>query len=287
MAFREAEIGEGLQLLVDPVGHLAGDAVPFPHAVVEPAPQPPHPLGRALGPHRPAQLVGLGGGEPRAVDRQLHELFLKQRHPQRLSQRRLHRRMVVGDGFLAVASLDVRMHRPTLDRAWPDQRDLDHQVVEHPRLQPRQRGHLRSRLHLEHPDGIGALQHLVHRRLAQVQLGQIDLDALVLGHQVDDVVQRREHAQPEQVELHQTYCRAVVFVPLQHTAVLHPRPLHRAHVGDRAVADHHAAGVDAHVPRQVGDLHGQVDHRFGDVLDVRRVGQVVPHWLICLLQASC
>ena len=158
----------------------------------------------------------------------------------------------------------------------PDQRDLDHQVVEHPRLQPGQGGHLRPGLHLEHPDGIGALQHLVDRGLGQIQLGQIHLDALVLGHQVDDVVQRREHAQPEQVELHQTYCRAVVFVPLQHTAVLHPRPFHRAHVGDRAVADHHAAGVDAHVPRQVGDLHGQVDHRFGDVLDVRRVGQVAP-----------
>ena len=37
MAFGETEIREGLQLVVDPVGHLAGDAVPLPHAVVEPA----------------------------------------------------------------------------------------------------------------------------------------------------------------------------------------------------------------------------------------------------------
>ena len=29
------------------------------------------------------------------------------------------------------------------------------------------------------------------------------------------------------------------------------------------VADHHAAGVDAHVPRQVGDLLRQIDHRLG------------------------
>ena len=161
------------------------------------------------------------------------------------------------------------MHRPALDRPGPDQRHLDHQVVEHPRLQPGQGGHLRPRLHLEHPDRVGALQHLVHRGLGQVQLGQVDLDALVLGDQVDGVVQRREHAEPEQVELHQTDCRTVIFVPLQHTAVLHPRPLHRADVGDRPVADHHAAGVDAHVPGQVVDLHGQVDHRLGDVLDVR------------------
>ena len=85
--------------------------------------------------------------------------------------------------------------------------------------------------------------------------------------QVDRVVQRREHAEPEQVELHQTHCRAVVLVPLQHAAVLHPRPLHRADLGDRPVADHHAAGVDAQVPRQVRDLHRQVDHRLRDVLD--------------------
>ncbi len=168
------------------------------------------------------------------------------------------------------------MHRSALDRARPDQRHLDHQVVEHPRLQPGQRGHLRAGLHLEHPDGIGALQHLVHRGLGEVEPGQVDLDALVLGHQVDAVVQRREHAEPEQVELHQTDCRAVVLVPLQHAAVLHPRPLHRAHVGDRPVADHHAAGVDAHVPRQVRDLHRQVDHRFGNILDVGRLGQVAP-----------
>ena len=168
------------------------------------------------------------------------------------------------------------MHRPALDRPGPDQRHLDDQVVEHPRLQPGQRGHLRARLHLEHADGIGALQHLVHRGLGEVELGQVDVDALVLGDQVDAVVQRREHAEPEQVELHQTDCRAVVLVPLQHAAVLHPRPLHRAHVGDRPVADHHAAGVDAHVPRQVRDLHGQVDHRFRDVLDVSRFGEVPP-----------
>ena len=99
---------------------------------------------------------------------------------------------------------------------------------------------------------------------------------LCSAHQVDGVVQRRQHAEAEQVELHQSDCGTVVFVPLQHAAVLHAGPLHRAHVGDRPVADHHAARVDAHVPRQVGDLQCQVDHRLGDVLDVGRVGHAVP-----------
>ena len=184
--------------------------------------------------------------------------------------------MVVGDGLFTVAPLDVGVHRATLDRARPDQGDLDHQVVEHPGLEPGQGGHLRAGLHLEHPDRVGPLQHLVHRSLAQIQLGQVHVDALVLGDQVDAVVQRGEHPQAQHVELHQTDCRTVVFVPLQHAAVLHPGPLDRAHVGDGAIADHHAAGVDAHVPGQVGDLHGQVHHLLGDAFHVRGVGQPVP-----------
>jgi hypothetical protein len=38
-----------------------------------------------------------------------------------------------------------------------DDRDLDHQVVEAARLQPRQHGHLRARLDLEHADRVGPL----------------------------------------------------------------------------------------------------------------------------------
>lgn len=81
MTLGETEIGERLQFLVDPLGHLPGDAVHLGHPVEEPAAQPAHLLGRAFGAHRAAQLVGLGRREPGAVHRQLHELLLEQRHP--------------------------------------------------------------------------------------------------------------------------------------------------------------------------------------------------------------
>jgi hypothetical protein len=149
--------------------------------------------------------------------------------------------MVVDDRFGAVAPADVGVHRVALDGSGPNQRHLDDQVVEHPRLQAWQRGHLRTRLHLEDADGIGTLQHLVHRGFGEVELCEVDVDALVLGNQIDAVVQGGQHAEAKQVELDQTNCRAVVLVPLQHTSVFHPRPLHRTHVGDRPVADHHAA----------------------------------------------
>ena len=69
---------------------------------------------------------------------------------------------------------------------------------------------------------------------------------------------------PEQVELHQADRRAVVLVPLQDGAAGHPAPLDRAHLDHRPVADHHAAGVDAQVPRRVLQLRGQLEHLRGD-----------------------
>ena len=100
-------------------------------------------------------------------------------------------------------------------------------------------------LHLEHAHRVGAAQHVVDAGVGEVEFPQVDALPVLLLHQVDHVVQRLEHAEAQQVELHQAGGRAVVLVPLHDGTVLHPRPLHRHDVGDGAVADDHAAGVDA------------------------------------------
>ena len=111
-------------------------------------------------------------------------------------------------------------------------------------------------------------------------------------------MQRRQHPEAEQVELHEPGGGAVVLVPLQHRAVLHPPPLDRAHLDHRAVADHHPAGVDAEVARGVLDLGGQVEHRPGNdprsgacrgalVLGAAAVVATVPHPSMRFDQASC
>ena len=155
------------------------------------------------------------------------------------------------------------MHRPALDRAGSDQRHLDHQVVEPAGLQPRQRRHLRPRLDLEHSNGVGAAQHPVH--VVVLRDGrQVDLVAPVFADEVDGVVQRGQHPETEQVELDEASASAVVLVPLQHRALVHPPPLDRAHLDHRPIADHHAARVDAKMPRRVFHLQRQLQHRFGD-----------------------
>ena len=218
-----------------------------------------HPRPGALGAHGLAQLVGLGRGEPRGVDGDLHELLLEQRHPERLGERPLEQGVRGVGCFEALAPADVGVHRPSLDGTGPDDGHLDHQVGEAPRPDAGERGHLGPALHLEHPHGVGPAQHVVDGVLLG-QHGQVDLHAVGDVDQVDGAVQGLEHPQPEQVELDETGRGAVVLVPLQGAAPRMPGPFHRAHLDDGPVAEHHPPRVQAEMAGEVEDLPGELRH---------------------------
>ena len=103
--------------------------------------------------------------------------------------------------------------------------------------------------------------------------------ALAFGvpHVVERVFERRQHAQAQQVELHEPGIGAVVLVPLEHGAPGHARPLHRAHVNHGPVAQHHAAGVDAEVPGQTQEPLREVHHRLRDVVERLHGLRLGPH----------
>ena len=167
VALGEAVAGEGGQLLPDDLDDVGADAAlgrPVGEALVEPL----HPLVAALRAHGLPEHVGLAGAEAAHVDGHLHELLLEQRHAERLLQRRLQQRVEVGDLLQPVATADVRVHRPALDRPGPDERHLHDEVVELPRSQPRERGHLGPALH-----------HLVLLAQAVHELGAEDVDLAV------------------------------------------------------------------------------------------------------------
>ncbi len=113
-----------------------------------------------------------------------------------------------------------------------------------------------------------AAQHVVDG-VVLGDVGQVDGQAVGGGHEVDGPVQGGEHPEAEQIELHQPGRRAVVLVPLEHGAVLHPGPLHRAHLDDGSVAQDHPAGVDAEMAGGVLDLGREGEHRLGDLLPRR------------------
>ena len=169
------------------------------------------------------------------------------------SEDRLQRRVRVGDGLAAGAAVEVRVDHLPHDRAGPDDRDLDHEVVEDLGLEARQRRHLRAALHLEEPDRVRLLQHAVDLRVVHGQVREVDLDPAALEER-ERVLERRHHAEAEQVHLHDPEVGAVLLVPLHDHAVRHGRGLERHHAVEGTLRDHHAARVLAEVARQVLDL---------------------------------
>ena len=146
----EPVVGEGQDLGVDVLAPPRGRCRAPPSRRAAAASAPRSRSGARLALIAWRSRSASSGREPGAVDGQLHHLLLEQRHAQRLAQRRAHRLVRHGRVLEAVVAAQVRMHRTALDRARPDQRDLDDQVVELLRAQPRQGGHLRPGLHLEH-----------------------------------------------------------------------------------------------------------------------------------------
>ena len=103
------------------------------------------------GRHRAAQPVGLLRGKAGTDDRDLHRLLLKQRHAHGFAQHLAQRVGGVVDRLDPGTPAQIRVHHVALDRAGPDDRDLDHEVVEFARAQARQHRHLGSAFDLKTP----------------------------------------------------------------------------------------------------------------------------------------
>ena len=272
MALGETEVRERLDLHVDVVRGLAGQAVAR-HPLVQLLLQRVDPLDPALRPHRAAQQVGILPRQITDGHAHLHELLLEHRDAERPLQHRLELRVRVGDRLVAELAPHERVHRAALDRPWTDERDLDHEIVELPRLQAGQQSHLRTRLDLEHPDRVGTAQHVVDRRFLLRHRVEVPLLPRRRRDHVEAVLQGGEHPEPQQVELHEPHPRGVVLVPLDDGAVLHARVLDRHDLADRTVRQHHPARVDAEMPGRLQQLTRVGDHPLGDVV----VGWGVEH----------
>ena len=268
---REAEAGEADELVEDRVRNLLADA-PCDRALDEAAAERLDRLQRALSAHRAAQPLGLADREAgeRRGDRE--HLILEHDHPERLAQRLLQQRMVARRHELRVltqllAVVDERVHRAALDRAGPDERDLDRQVLEVLGPGAQERLHLRAALDLEDADGVRALDLRVDGLVLQRDPRQVDRLVMLARDLLDAVLDRREHPQPEQVDLQEAGVGARVLVPLAELPPLHRGRLHRDELDQRARRDHHPARVLRQVARQAADLAAQL----GEGSPARRV----------------
>ncbi len=192
----------------------------------------------ALAAHRAAQPVGLAGGEAGERLGHFHHLVLEDDRAQRVLQHRLERRVRVGHligGVLAQtpATLDVGVDRPALDRAGSHDRHLHREVFEILRQGALQRLHLRTTLDLKDAHGVRGADRAESLGLVERDARQVDALGARVRDQIHAALHRREHSQPEQVDLQEAGVRAGVLVPLHHLATLHRRGHHRAAVDQR------------------------------------------------------
>ncbi len=248
MRLREAEAGEALDLVPDPLRQLRSHPMRGAGALDEAPVVGLDRLQRALAAHRPAQALRLGGGEAGEGDRHFEDLLLVDDRAERLGQHRPQRLVLIGDLVagvfaLALAALYVWMHGAALDRAGPDQRHLHGDVVEVARLGARQHLHLGAALDLEDAGRLGAADRLEGLLVAIVDPREVEPLAAGQLQFVDAALDRREHPEPEQVDLQQAGVGAGVLVPLDDLAAAHRRRHDRADVDERVGRDHHPARV--------------------------------------------
>ena len=164
---------------------------------------------RAFAAHRAAQSFRLPHAEAGKRDRHLEHLVLEDDDPERRAQavreqRMIHRRDERRVLAQALAVIDVRMDGLALNRARTHERDLDGEIVDVLRTRAQQALHLRPALDLEVADRVGALDLLVDRLVVERDPGKVDRLAAQSRDLVDAVLDRREHSEPEQVDLEET-----------------------------------------------------------------------------------
>jgi hypothetical protein len=174
--------------------------------------------------------------------------------------------MVVGDLVAGVvpqrlAPLQVGVDGASLDRAGAHQRDLDGQIVQRCGSGAQQHLHLRSRLDLEGADRVGELDLGVDLGVVERDAREVDRLAGVPRDLVDALLDRAQHAQPEQVDLQKAGVGARVLVPLADLATLHRRRHERYELVEPAGRDDHPSRVLREVARHAGDLGGEERER--------------------------
>ena len=150
------------------------------------------------------------------------------------------------------------MHHVALDRAGAHDRDLDDQIVKGFGFDARQHRHLRARFDLEHTDCVGLPDHRVGLGVFGRDRREIEGYSLVCCEQVEGAAQTAEHAETENVDLHEVERGDVVLVSFDHGTARHCGRLDRHEFVEPAPCQHEPAGMLRQVARRADQLPRQI-----------------------------
>src|SRR5580704_1305354 len=145
--------------------------------------------------------------------------------------------------FFTGASSQVRVHHFSNDGSRPDERDLNHEVVEVFWLEPWKCRHLGAAFHLEHADRIALLQRLINQLIVLWKFSEVDFLAPMVPYKREAILEDCHHAQAQKIYLDDTHVSAVFLVPLNDDSVRHRGRLQRDHAVERALTHNHAPGM--------------------------------------------
>ena len=181
--------------------------------------------------------IRLSRRESRGHHREFDDLLLEDRYAEGAFENLAHRIAGIGHRLLAFSTTKVGMHHVSLDRAWTDDRHLDHQVVVVGWLEAREHGHLRPGFHLEDAHAVGLLQHGVGLRILRRDLAHRRRAVAMFRNQRQGLADRRQHAEAEDVHLQEPQRLEIVLVPLDDGALVHRCVLDRHQFGKWACGD--------------------------------------------------
>ena len=121
----------------------------------------------------PAKLVGLDGAEPGHVHGHLVHLVLKENDPQGPFQGALLQGVVIVPGGALAAPLYEQAYTVVDPHAGAYRADFVGHVGQVHRLNAWRGLHLGSRFHLEHPDGVGLVNHPVDGLVVEIYAAQV------------------------------------------------------------------------------------------------------------------
>ena len=183
---------------------------------------------------RAAHLVGR---RERAASHDAHDLqhlLVEDHDPVGLRQHRLEIRVRVDRRLPPLPGLQERPDHVALDRAGPEQRDVDDEVLEGLRRERADQPALPGRLDLEAAERLGRLHEGEGCRVVAGNRIHLHVEAVDPGDLLHGVGHRRLHPDPEHVELEQPELLDVVLVELAHREA-QPAGLHRGAVQQGAV----------------------------------------------------
>ncbi len=223
-------------------------------------------LSEGRGTTRPLELFGAPDIDARKVIAEMHALAPHWLHGCRLRdcwfEPTFHKHagklcngvQIHSEGrnrFSPLPPLEKWIHHIPHDRARPNDRNLYDDVVKALRLQARQTSHLRPALDLKHSHCVGLLQRGIDERIVRRKMRQIHLFFIVIANQFERILQRRHHAETQQIDFDDAHVGAVFLIPLHHHAVRHGCGLQRDDGVETPFTDDHATRVLPQMPRQI------------------------------------